>query len=300
MNKRPNAFTLIELLVVIAIIAILAAILFPVFAAAREKARQAACINNEKQFGMAFAMYNQDYDELWPMMGYEGPTNLPYQCYWYNALYPYTKATGIDVCPSENVSTQEQYEGDLTDINGVADIPAFSYLANDMLSDCVYNKSGATPLEGCPAGEICYEGVNMSKLPSPSQTIELAEGYRCLGMPEIDQQVGIQITGSCDEPPWNTFWGGCPIPTGNGYPGANFWNSADKTLPIHDKTGANFLFADSHVRFYPHIATVGPPTAVFPNGIYSELQDQLPWETYVNPCQNPACEGCGITGVVGW
>src|SRR5436190_12911291 len=63
---RYSAFTLIELLVVIAIIAILAAILFPVFAQAREKARQAACMSNLRQIGMAFAQYVQDYDERLP------------------------------------------------------------------------------------------------------------------------------------------------------------------------------------------------------------------------------------------
>src|SRR5256885_15549422 len=64
MKKR--GFTLIELLVVIAIIAILAAILFPVFAQAREKARQAACMSNLRQIGLAFAQYVQDYDERMP------------------------------------------------------------------------------------------------------------------------------------------------------------------------------------------------------------------------------------------
>jgi len=64
MNKR--AFTLIELLVVIAIIAILAAILFPVFAQAREKARAVSCLSNLKQGGLAYAMYTQDYDETTP------------------------------------------------------------------------------------------------------------------------------------------------------------------------------------------------------------------------------------------
>src|ERR1051326_1648844 len=66
MKKRPG-FTLIELLVVIAIIAILAAILFPVFAEAREKARQTSCMSNHKQIALAFLMYTQDNDELFPM-----------------------------------------------------------------------------------------------------------------------------------------------------------------------------------------------------------------------------------------
>ena len=67
---RRSAFTLIELLVVIAIIAILAAILFPVFAQAREAARQTSCLSNTKQFAVATIMYVQDYDETYPMAYY--------------------------------------------------------------------------------------------------------------------------------------------------------------------------------------------------------------------------------------
>jgi len=77
--KRSSckAFTLIELLVVIAIIAILAAILFPVFARARENARKATCQSNLKQLGIAFAMYCQDYDQTYPLCRYTGTTPLP-------------------------------------------------------------------------------------------------------------------------------------------------------------------------------------------------------------------------------
>src|SRR5476651_29540 len=67
---KRQGFTLIELLVVIAIIAILAAILFPVFAKAREKARQTSCASNEKQLGLAFIQYCQDYDEMFPVGTY--------------------------------------------------------------------------------------------------------------------------------------------------------------------------------------------------------------------------------------
>ncbi|MGI5819081.1 MAG: DUF1559 domain-containing protein [Armatimonadota bacterium] len=84
-----RGFTLIELLVVIAIIAILAAILFPVFARAREKARQITCASNHKQMGLAFFMYNADYDEIYV-------TNPE----WKTKLQPYIKNTQINYCPS--------------------------------------------------------------------------------------------------------------------------------------------------------------------------------------------------------
>jgi prepilin-type N-terminal cleavage/methylation domain-containing protein len=109
----PSAFTLIELLVVIAIIAALAAILFPVFAQAREKARQTACSSNLRQVGQAFAMYAQDYDERLPDRrelklalpgGYRPwttwPPSDPRAGWALLTLNPYTKSAGIWKCPS--------------------------------------------------------------------------------------------------------------------------------------------------------------------------------------------------------
>src|SRR5437660_826845 len=75
-HHRQAAFTLIELLVVIAIIAILAAILFPVFAQAREKARSISCVSNEKQLATGILMYNQDYDGKMPIFWYSGETGV--------------------------------------------------------------------------------------------------------------------------------------------------------------------------------------------------------------------------------
>jgi prepilin-type N-terminal cleavage/methylation domain-containing protein/prepilin-type processing-associated H-X9-DG protein len=113
--KRKSAFTLIELLVVIAIIAILAAILFPVFAQAREKARQTSCLSNMKQVGLGLLMYTQDYDEQFPRADYSVPIGSPsllnpaatgtfsgrvnhYK--WPVWVLPYIKNTQVFFCPS--------------------------------------------------------------------------------------------------------------------------------------------------------------------------------------------------------
>ena len=100
MRSKARGFTLIELLVVIAIIAILAAILFPVFARAREKARQTSCLANVKQITLGALMYVQDYDERCPM--HVTATNAsPTWVYWPEVLQPYLKNAQILVCPSD-------------------------------------------------------------------------------------------------------------------------------------------------------------------------------------------------------
>jgi prepilin-type N-terminal cleavage/methylation domain-containing protein/prepilin-type processing-associated H-X9-DG protein len=98
--SRRKAFTLIELLVVIAIIAILAAILFPVFAQARDKARSAACLSNMKQVGNALMMYMQDYDEKTTWFYHTRSHPDVMGRYWYYPLHPYTKNWQVFICPS--------------------------------------------------------------------------------------------------------------------------------------------------------------------------------------------------------
>ncbi|MFN3651318.1 MAG: type II secretion system protein [Armatimonadota bacterium] len=98
---RRKGFTLIELLVVIAIIAILAAILFPVFAQAREAARKASCLSNTKQLGAAVQLYLQDYDEYFALNLYLANASTGQIFTFYDAHVPYTKNAQILVCPSQ-------------------------------------------------------------------------------------------------------------------------------------------------------------------------------------------------------
>ena len=103
--RAAHAFSLIELLVVIGIIALIAAILFPVFAQARAKARQTSCLANLKQLGAAFALYQQDFDGCYPywnwnyssVTGSRDPNHL--ETLWFNTLYPYVKNAQVFQCP---------------------------------------------------------------------------------------------------------------------------------------------------------------------------------------------------------
>jgi prepilin-type N-terminal cleavage/methylation domain-containing protein/prepilin-type processing-associated H-X9-DG protein len=127
-----RGFTLIELLVVIAIIAILAAILFPVFAKAREKARQSTCLSNTKQLGLAIMQYAQDYDERLPPMNSQAPVNY----LWYQVIDPYMKNSQILKCPSQ------------TNTN----VPAISYGCS--FSNLMIDSGGAAGPRGTSLGAI--------------------------------------------------------------------------------------------------------------------------------------------------
>ena len=128
-TSARKGFTLIELLVVIAIIAILAAILFPVFAQARDKARQTSCLSNLKQIGLASIQYIQDYDETWPLtyvVDYS-PGNSPSYVWtvpltvdvpddiarektlWAEAMMPYLKTYAVYACPSADTKFDPAY-----------------------------------------------------------------------------------------------------------------------------------------------------------------------------------------------
>ncbi len=145
---RRRGFTLIELLVVIAIIAILAAILFPVFARAREKARQASCQSNLKQIALAWLMYAQDYDErVMPARYGLGASGAGCGIWWYEGIIdPYTKNRQMLVCPSETA-----LYGNVT-----------NYGYNNRM---VSNNQGLNPAVGC----YSQGGMALAKLTRPAE-----------------------------------------------------------------------------------------------------------------------------------
>jgi prepilin-type N-terminal cleavage/methylation domain-containing protein/prepilin-type processing-associated H-X9-DG protein len=155
--KLRSGFTLIELLVVIAIIAILAAILFPVFAQAREKARAISCVSNLKQLGLAYRMYTEDYDEMvvpdYEYVGGPAAGNL----LWYpDIMYPYVKNAGIFICPDRSFvddGATDSTRAWLPAGNGPTKRKlTFSYSANNSWSCCGLNAATDYPSLNSPAG----------------------------------------------------------------------------------------------------------------------------------------------------
>jgi prepilin-type N-terminal cleavage/methylation domain-containing protein/prepilin-type processing-associated H-X9-DG protein len=141
-----HAFTLIELLVVIAIIAILAAILFPVFAQARDKARQTACLSNSRQIGMGFMQYASDYDECLPLS-----TDSGRDASWTNTMQPYIKNRQIYRCPNDLSTNWE------TPLTGATVTRLSSYFLNDWL-----------------AGTLKY--TNLASINRPASVVYVTEG----------------------------------------------------------------------------------------------------------------------------
>jgi len=221
-----RGFTLIELLVVIAIIAILAAILFPVFAQAREKARQTACLSNEKQIGMAFQMYAADYDDGLPAWAsWVIPPRTPEtpDTYWQAKLQPYIKSgqpdannnTGVWQCPSLGVMGELEQRA-----NGT--IP-YSYGYNFMVA--YSNYGGVT-------GAI--------------------KEYRYPFLPEMEEPASTVLVGESSTdgriyPPYDfNYWLAKYGPGAS----ATTMRSYGREIPERHAGGSNYVFADGHAKWY--------------------------------------------------
>jgi prepilin-type processing-associated H-X9-DG protein/prepilin-type N-terminal cleavage/methylation domain-containing protein len=242
-GKNRSGFTLVEILVIISVIAILAAILFPVFSAAKDKAKQIACLSNMNQIGLATILYEQDYDDQIffrtvsansvGRTRVRNPTymsrtvnpSLYYGELWYNLLTPYDKSTKIWACPSDASPTQSP------DSAGIAVI-ARSYIITSAIED-----------------------LPETQVESPSMLIVVTEKKSAAGDTWLDEMDGDmlpqQAQPSAMNVPANRHEGGMNSSFFDGHakwltPGA-IWSSADlngcRTIHFHPAPAANLIAA---------------------------------------------------------
>jgi len=223
-----RAFTLIELLVVIAIISILAAILFPVFARARENARRASCMSNLKQFGLGMMMYVQDYDETFPhyYSGGIAAGNPPGGTWnlgtgnwaWQQILYPYTKSTQIFVCPSGvGATVRYPFRG--------------HYGANNLIINA--------PTAGSPA--VAQSGIKLATIQAPANIFAFMDAGN------YTVSVGYaRATGAASNGGYIPGIGRLGSTCAPGTTGANY---VDDCKSGRHLDGVNVAFADGHVKW---------------------------------------------------
>ena len=155
MKKTLRGFTLIELLVVIAIIAILAAILFPVFAQAKEAAKKTACLSNTKQIGLALMMYEQDFDDVVAPNTWFDANGRVYT--WFELLLPYSKNKDIGVCPSADKSTLFTSDSPLGTKQAYV-LNNFYWWDNRLSIFQQGSESSSTSIESLTGGVYCVDG----------------------------------------------------------------------------------------------------------------------------------------------
>jgi len=245
-NNRKG-FTLIELLVVIAIIAILAAILFPVFAKVREKARQTSCLSNLKQLGLAVAQYNEDFDEKSPNganWSYPGGNG------WAGEVYPYIKSNNVFLCPDDSAGSHSSY----------------AYNSNNTVLTIVGNNG------------VSVDGYPLSAYASPSKTVLLFEvdgNHYTLPDAWTIQTDVFQAGGNGGYSPasygaGNGTWmpaiygagAGASLKIATGYLKNTI--TADHTYFLNPTgrhtDGSNFLMADTHAKWFRGAAVAGGMT----------------------------------------
>lgn len=228
MSGARKGFTLIELLVVIAIIAILAAILFPVFAQAREKARATSCLSNAKQLGLAVLMYAQDNDETYPM----GCDNNWWALNWATTTQPYIKNINILRCPSDSKGRQ-------ADVDWAG--PRISWASNGLIK-WVNNANRMLGVMGMVQSWVSDNTATLAKVGRPADTIMLAEKH---------DEDNVMWWGPrsmfYSNSVWNWYWGCGSIPEGKRAPAA-YPNDKAGCVPIVHSGMANFTFCDGHAK----------------------------------------------------
>jgi prepilin-type N-terminal cleavage/methylation domain-containing protein/prepilin-type processing-associated H-X9-DG protein len=276
------AFTLIELLVVIAIIAILAAILFPVFAQAREKARAISCLSNEKQLALGVLQYAQDYDETYPigMTSDDIPGGWgPIQDYWPGKIQPYIKNFQVFGCPTDPDGGRLAHS--LRAPNTWIDTWAgygISYSANAMFDTGTWSPgfpaAGAVGVGG-QTGWLRDAANRLAPIQRPAETVMLTEQYTSDWEKSTTPDFGMNC---CIWGKWTGFggpqllfsnelelpsanganWGAGKLPDGRRAPAA-FPDGPDGAVATHHQGKANFAFLDGHCKSVTPAATNPDP-----------------------------------------
>ena len=229
-KTRRGAFTLVELLVVIAIIGILAAILFPVFARARENARRSSCSSNLKQIGLGLMQYLQDNDGTFPVTYYDTTDNefKPQGSqggYTATAIYPYTKSAAIWRCPSQKA----------------AFFPRYQIYADEPIGSIPYERRMNYAINWyiISRNANAAEPVSEAIVPFPSEIIALAEAG---GVNPDPNDVRPSNT-------LNDLWTMVYAGPGEGGCSLSDYHCRRQSSPHFD--GANYLFCDGHVKYLP-------------------------------------------------
>ena len=266
MFRNRRAFTLIELLVVIAIIAILAAILFPVFAQARARARAISCISNLKQLGTASMMYAQDYDEVLPggwTKSCDGTCGANAGCmHWRDTILPYVQ--------KYKTSATNNYEA--LSSNTVLSCP--EYKAGNVIGPTSYGINDAEVNQGYWTNGDCTNGIfgrPMAALNQPASLVMLADAAQTTGSAALDGGAAVfnQGSGNCSNIPagtgdcgpftftpekWKAMqgWGGCDWNFAVPGRGHGDWpqpsgNNARRPVFRH-ALKCNVVFTDGHAK----------------------------------------------------
>jgi len=232
-SQKPHGFTLIELLVVVAVIAILAAMLLPALSKAREKARQAVCMSNLRQLGLAFQMYWQDYNENFPWAWGPAPSgSYGTTAYWYGTIAVYTNASKVPIttntwdppynsvfyCPTWLPVVKRYYP---TGSNRRLML-GYSY-------SCRQKGAGGDPQDGYP-DNLTRRPWKLSRIPKPSETMLLTE----------TKNMYISTVATGNSLPENFRRHGATVSVAT-------LNAGGENLGL----GAHILFVDGSVRFFP-------------------------------------------------
>ena len=282
MTRSNRGFTLIELLVVIAIIAILAAILFPVFATAREKARQSTCASNLKQLALAFIQYGQDYDEMLPFGSDMNSSGVPTgdAIGWTPQVYAYVKSKNVYTCPDDQFQASVWETAQGCSAANAAQMTTISYSYNmDLTLPTTWNPPGAqaniskissaavtvllTEITGNPANPTVAPGNNADSYPCNAGINMFSTGnngtrlFNTTGFGDSSQvqfATGNMGVGQGLAEPTTTAWNGCKMLA---------TQCAGESLgpaQARHNGGANFAMCDGHVKWVigSHISSGWP------------------------------------------